>query len=168
MVYHCSEPEFLWQGKEATIERTDRHSVIKKFEPQRKWAKEIESLCLRRLEAFKYFPKLLDEGDDWIKMQWSGNRIKRPDQLGQLNEIVRILAANNIKHRDICLENLLYRDNCLTLIDFGWSIVDGRETPVRPPDGLGRGFYDIEDCDDVRAAENVQTWLSDPKNAARL
>lgn len=159
MVFICSEPQLTWKGKEAVITRIDRETVIKKFEPQRLWAKSIETLCLQKLEAYPYFPNLLDEGDDWIKMEWAGYPVSNSHQLKHLSEIVLILDDLQIIHRDICPENLLYCNGQLSLIDFGWAIVDSLAPPIQAPEGLGRGFYDSDNCNDANAAAKVYDWM---------
>jgi SAM-dependent methyltransferase len=156
MVFICAKPELTWPGKEAVITRIDRKTVLKKYEPQRIWAKELEAQCLRRLAPFPYFPRLLEAGEDWIKMEWAGNRVTQSSELAQLDEIVQILASNGIVHRDICPENLLYRDGKLFLIDFGWAILDGKEPPATPGKNLGRGFYESGKWDDAMAAKKVR------------
>ena len=156
MVFICSQPKSTWPGKEATINRVDRHTVIKEFEPQRFWAKELESRCLQRLEGFPNFPRLLDEGDNWIKMTWGGNRVTSASQLEQLTEVVRNLQAANIVHRDICPDNLLYCEGQLYLLDFGWALVDGKFPSAIPGPNLGRGFYADDHLDDAGAAERVR------------
>ena len=159
IVFACSEPRFTWQGKEATITRIDSRTIVKEFEPQRLWAKDWETRCLQRLDRFPHFPKLLDVGRNSIKMEWAGNRVTKPSQLDQLSEIVRILSKSGIVHRDICPENLLYREGQLFLVDFGWAIVDGEEPPATPAEGLGRGFYTFGEWNDARAAERVCAWF---------
>lgn len=159
LVFICSHPQFAWRGKEATITRIDRVTVVKEYEPQRLWAKNLEALCLRRLEPFPHFPRLLDVGENWIKMEWAGNHVNKPSELEQLDEIVKILSSVGIVHRDICPENLLYRDGQLFLIDFGWAIVDDKEPPATPGKGLGRGFYEFGVWDDALAAKKLRAWF---------
>ncbi len=155
MVFICSEPKVVWKGKGAIIVRNDRFTVTKKYESDLQWAKNIESLCLRRLASYPFFPKLIEEGDDWITMEWVGNPVSSLTQLKQLGNIIEILSKEKIIHRDICNENLLFRDGRLFLIDFGWAIIDGREPPVTAKPGLGRGFYVHGKWDDSQAAKNI-------------
>lgn len=159
MVFVCSDPQVAWDGKEAVIKRVDRNTVLKEYQPQRDWAKRLEAHCLRKLEPFPYFPRLIDEGEDWIKMEWSGFRVTNLRQLDQLKEIISILVDQQIAHRDICLENLLFRNGQLTLIDFGWAITDGMAPPCEPPIGLGRGFYDPDNRNDADAAARVYAFM---------
>ena len=159
MVFVCSEPRIQWQGKGAVILRNDRFTVTKTYEPQYLWARDLESECLQRLAGYPHFPNIIDEGDCWIKMQWAGNPVRELSQVKQLGDIVAILSKERIIHRDICLENLLFRDDQLYLIDFGWAIVDGQEPPMQPKKGLGRGFYTPGDWDDARAAEKITAYF---------
>jgi SAM-dependent methyltransferase len=158
-VFVCTHPRLSWRGKEATIRRLDARTVIKEFEPQRLWAKQVEERCLRRLAGMPHFPELLEVGDRWLKMEWTGHRARRVSQLDQLPDIIRLLADAGIMHRDICPENLTYRDGRLFLVDFGWAILDGNQPPAEAPQGLGRGFYEAGRWDDATAAERVRTWF---------
>lgn len=159
IVYVCSKPITRWQGYQAVVTRSDRTTVIKTFSPEYLWAKDIEVNCLRKLQKYKCVPTIVDEGDDWIKMQWVGWPVTHAEQLQQLPEIARILRDEQIIHRDICPENLLFSKGQLHLIDFGWAIVEGVEPPVLPPSRLGRGFYDPEQRNDLDAVSRVMDWM---------
>ncbi len=158
-VFLCSEPCIEWQGKAGKIRRINRSSVRKEYAQDFIWSKDIEALCLRRLASYPFFPTLIDEGDDWLELEWGGYRANKAADLEQLDAIVLLLAKNDIVHRDICPENILYQNGRLSLIDFGWAVVDGREPPVTPPKGLGRGFYRYGEWDDRQAAKKVRSWF---------
>ena len=132
-----------------------KYDSKKRYKREYTWTRDIEIRCLRRLESFPHFPRLLDSGGDWIKIEWVGNRVTKRSQLDQLDEIVRILSRSGIVHRDIIPSNLLFKDEQLFLVDFGWAIVDGKEPPVKAPEGLAKGFYTYGEWDDARAAKKV-------------
>jgi len=167
MVFVCSAPQLSWNGIQADVTRIDRNTVIKRYKREYLWAKDIEVECLSRLRQFPCFPKILDCGDDWIEMNWVGNRARLPEHLSRLDEIVQILSSAKITHRDICPENLLYLDGQLYLIDFGWAVVDGIEPPMTPPPRLGRDFYEYGDWDDATAARKVINWFQSQSQRRR-
>ena len=151
-VFKCNRARNYWVGWEATVIRPEWDKVVKKYTPDGLVYKENDSRCLRRLEKYPQFPYILDEGDDYIIMEWMGNRAKK---FHGLMEIVEILKQENIVHRDINPNNLLMKDGMLRLVDFGWAIVDGEEITPTPPQGLGRGYYEYGDWDDEKAARRV-------------
>jgi len=156
MVFICSKRQPIrWDGYQSIVTRTGRNTILKQYKPECIWAKDMEVRCLRRLEPFLYFSKLLDSGEDWIKMEWCGNKVTKRSQLSQLDEILKILSKTGIIHRDINLNNLLFKEGQLFLVDFGWAIVDGKEPPVKAPKGLGLGFYTYGEWDDASAAKKV-------------
>ena len=167
-VFICKGSKIVFKGKKAIIRRLNENTVIKEYEDEILWAKEREAKCLKQLAASSYFPRLLDEGTNWIKMEWAGDRVKNANQLDQLEDIVKILEENDIVHRDICPENLLYMEGRLSLIDFGWAVVRGQEPPLVPPKGLGRGFYEYGDWDDLQAAKKVRQFFLNRKEKSKL
>jgi SAM-dependent methyltransferase len=154
-VFVCSEPVFNWKTYQANITRVDARTIFKKYKPEFLWAKDVEAQCLQRLKSFPYFPNLLEIGDDWIKIEWVGRRATSSSPLYMLNDILKILSKTNIVHRDITPSNILCLDHRLFLIDFGWAMVDGRETVVAPPRILGLGFYEYGKWDDSQAVKKI-------------
>ena len=159
MVFVCNNPVYAWKGKKSIITRIGGNRVRKTYDRSWLWAKDNEAISLKRLSGSDNFPRLLDEGEDWVEMEWAGSRFSVPHHLDQLNEITNALRESNIVHRDICPENILSRDGRLMLIDFEWAMIDGKETPVSPPPKLGRGFYTHGRWCDETAAHNVASKI---------
>lgn len=155
MVFICSKPRLVWESGIARVTRVDAYTVIKEYRESYLWSQARERECLKRLAAFPYFPKILEEGKGWVKMEWAGYGVTKASPLHQLDDITRILARTGIVHRDIRKVNLLCREGRLYLVDFGWAIIDGREVPVAVPKGLGRSFYEFGRWDDRTAAQKL-------------
>jgi SAM-dependent methyltransferase len=160
LVYLCSEPQVEWKGKQANIRRVSAEAVVKTYQPEARWARENESACLRRLDGHPNFPRLIDEGDDWLKLEWAGPRATAESPLNQLDSIVRGLTDAGLVHRDLNPQNLHCRDGRLFLIDFEWAVRDGQLPPATPKPGLGRGFYEKGLWDDHVAAMRVRDWFA--------
>ena len=134
-MFVCARPVNEWDGCKAKIVRPWYDRVIKTYEPEGMSLKETESKCLRRLEKYPEFPKILKEEANYIVVEWAGGRAR---SYRGLLEIVEILKKENIVHRDINPLNLRMKDDRLMLIDFGWALIDG-EGEMNPQEGLGRG-----------------------------
>lgn len=154
-VFICTGRRVLYEGMQAVIERIKRDRIRKTFEAEAEWAMEVELRCLQRLKGYPFFPKVLAVGESWFEMEYCGERICHPSQLAELNEIVRILKKENIVHRDINRNNLLFHKDRLFLIDFGWAVIDGKQPRDYIPKRLGRGYYDSDNFDDRVAAERL-------------
>jgi len=160
-VYVCSRPEWKWKGYQSTAERRDTRTVRKTYKESFRWAGAWESRCLKKLEASPHFPKVLAEGDGWIDLEWMGHAARGTDDLAQLSDITQALQGAGIVHRDLRPENLLWKEGVLSLIDFGWAIIDGQKPPVEAPDYLGCGYYDAPNWDDEEAARRVVKKLTE-------
>jgi SAM-dependent methyltransferase len=159
IVYECAEPRLEWQGKQALIRRVSAEAVVKTYRPEARWARVNETACLRRLAGHPNVPRLLDEGEDWLMIEWAGPRATAAAPLHQLDDIVSGLRTAGVVHRDLNPLNLHCRDGQLFLIDFEWAIIDGRMPPATPKLGLGRGFYAEAMWDDAMAASRVRAWF---------
>lgn len=94
-----------------------------------------EASFLKRLDS-KYFPRLLDEKDDWITISHCGSELSSEnipkDWRQQIEQISVALEAANIVHRDIKPGNVTVLEGQLQLIDFGWAISGDEEPYVCP------------------------------------
>ena len=165
MVFLCSEPLWQWKGWEAVVTRTGWDRVTKEVRPRCREHIAIEAECLRRLEPYPWFPKLIKEEKDCITMEWAGWPVEHAMQFRDMPKILAALREKGITHRDICPENLLWRDGRLFLIDFSWAMLDGKETSSPLPPRLGRGYYEHGVWDDARAAARVQESVEKGKSA---
>ena len=102
---------------------------------------ESEMASLKKLSGSKFFIDCFDVGDGEYKMDRYDFELGSTTKLNydnlhrilfslsiteileDLDEILRLLKLNNIRHRDIHPGNLLYseREKCLKLTDFYWS-----------------------------------------------
>ncbi len=128
------------------------------------WLIENEARFLERLEAWPYFPKILakqPESDGMITLTISrleGTEIcsffrrgsnQRPRTLraviAKLIDILQILRANRIEHRDMIPQNIIVNKNngkvSVGLIDFGWSADIGDLNAKTPAHLGGRYAY---------------------------
>jgi len=159
LVFICSEPKMIYKGKGSVIRRINRNTVRKTFDNQTLWAMENEIKCLKRLKKFKYFPTIKKIGSNWYETNYCGEPITKINQLKNIRTIVNILKQNNICHRDINPLNILELNGQLSLIDFGWAVIDKKEPQDSIPKGLGRGYYDSNNFDDLIAVENlIKKW----------
>ena len=92
-----------------------------------KEVRDRETMFLKRLQGWQHVPMLIEE-DEWsFKMSYEGMRVKWiPDN--QFNDILHMLRSNNITHRDIKPDNLLWNGDNVVLIDWSWAIFDGETT----------------------------------------
>jgi serine/threonine protein kinase len=74
-------------------------------------------------------------------------------------KILDYLKREGITHRDIRIDNIIFRDNTPVLIDFGWAVCEGNQyfapdslgEKERPPDGV---FCDVYSIGKVLSAVN--------------
>jgi len=86
--------------------------------------KEREVKALKLLESYDHYPKVLEEGEDYIIMDYIGRRLKGGfrEYVNQAYEILEELKLVGIKHRDINRKNFLELNGRFYLIDFGWCV----------------------------------------------
>jgi serine/threonine protein kinase len=100
-----------------------------KFDPLDLLAIEIK--CLKRLEKYKHFPKIVSALDGGSFVMTNNGDIVNKNNLPaswelQVVNIVNALEECNIIHRDIKIDNIVVdKDRNISLIDFGWAIIDG-------------------------------------------
>jgi len=131
-IFVCSNPVLViknkWVASNSIIERVSRYKIKKNFKQKSIWMKERETKALKRLEKYNHFPKVFEEGDDYIIMEYVGRQnMLKQEMISQVNEIMSALEIERIKHRDIREENLVVLNGVLYLIDFGMCIFDDEE-----------------------------------------
>lgn len=145
----CRIPVFKiknkWRASSSVIKRISFGEVKKTYKPKALWMKDREIFFLSKLKKYKHFPKILGSGNDYIIMSYCGRAgMIKNEMRNQADNILEILAINKIKHRDITKNNLLVLDDCLYLIDFGWSINDDEnDTPTESAER----FRDVNNTD---------------------
>lgn len=130
-IFECSKPwdriESTREAASSIIERISRDKVKKTYRgypKDCKWMKEREAKALKLLECYDGFPKLLEEGEDYIVMNFLGRRLKWgfKEYKDQAYELLRRVKEVGLLHRDINRKNFLVLNGKLSLIDFGWCI----------------------------------------------
>jgi len=109
------------------IERIGRNQVKKMFRTYPKDClsmQEREVKALKMLEKYDHYPKLLEEGDGYIVMDFVGrrNQVQYGKMKPQALEILKELKEVGITHRDMVRKNFLAMNGKLYLIDFGWVV----------------------------------------------
>jgi SAM-dependent methyltransferase len=144
-----------WKGYTSSVERVSRDVVRKKYRPDFNWTIEREYNFLKKLEGSPYFPKVIDKKPAHLDLSFCGAQsgIKKPEDC---LEILNVLEANEIIHRDIRPANILFLNGRHYLIDFGWSIWKSEEdTPVPHHKNLGGKYYQTSKRDDRAAMTMV-------------
>jgi predicted Ser/Thr protein kinase len=107
-----------------------------KTAPKRKIQSEIRALTLLN-KYDTHFPKLATYTNEYVVLNYiNGQSLTKentPANLReQVEEILNILATENIVHADILYKQLLIKDGILYLVDFGRSyILQGNKKDVR-------------------------------------
>ncbi len=130
-IFVCSRPWFYIESTRraasSIVERISRDKIKKMYRKVPKdcrWMQEREVKALKLLEKYDSFPKVLEEGEGYIVMNYIGRRIKfgfvryREQAMKILEEIREV----GIIHRDINRKNFLLLNGKLYLIDFGWCV----------------------------------------------
>lgn len=99
--------------------------VVKKYFKNYSHCYKNEVDAFKKLNNFKYFPKLISNDNLSIVMNYCGELLC-PDTLPknwreQYKEIIQILKDVDIVHRDITPFNICVKDGLLKIIDFGWA-----------------------------------------------
>jgi tRNA A-37 threonylcarbamoyl transferase component Bud32 len=104
---------------------------------------EREIFWLNKLFDFDRTPNIIEHGDDFIKMEYVGERLNKTnlpyDWEEQVKYILNSLNKYECSHNDIKPEDILVNNGLLYIIDFGWSTPIGSEIPSNWPD-LGDDF----------------------------
>ncbi len=107
-----------------------------------KWQKQREIDFLHQLDGLPHFPQIVGVDESGIHMTHCGEKFTKESLANvdldiveiQLNSILLSLESWCIRHRDITVNNLTWKDGMLYLVDFGWSIWDSEDdTPVPVP-----------------------------------
>ena len=148
-VFLCSHPlpriESTRRAATSIIERIARDKIKKQFRTYPKnciWMKAREAKALKLLERYNHYPKLIEEGDDYIVMSFVGrrNQVKFDEMKLQALEILKELKEVGITHRDIVRKNFLSLNGILYLIDFGWCVFKDEDiTKARKHRNLPQG-----------------------------
>jgi tRNA A-37 threonylcarbamoyl transferase component Bud32 len=130
-----------------SVEILENQTVYKKAGPdfyrkRRKFStveaiqREVE--ILKVIEYARISPRVLDVGSDFFIMEYAGVPLTKEtlphNWRQQISEILKTFQKHKIIHRDIKQKNLLVLEGKLTLIDYGWSIAEGRDFFICPQD----------------------------------
>jgi len=131
-----------WKGYISTVTRISKDTVRKQYRPVFLWMKEREKHFLEILSIYTHFPKLLGVGNDYIDMNYCGEKVNNIKKYkDQKDFIIMPLMVNKIIHRDINKNNLLILNGKLMLIDFSWAISEyEKDTPIPAPRGVLGGI----------------------------
>lgn len=123
----------------------DEGYAIKKVKgnPLRKCLQwEIDALKRIASVSTKHFPIILEVKGDRFKMDYCGEPPTKAtipkDVEEQIVEILRVLKAANVLHRDMRPGNLLILGSTLKVVDFGWATTFIKPSP-KPSDAPGLG-----------------------------
>jgi len=130
-IFLCTHPllriESTRRAASSIITRLGRDRVKKAYRTYPKdcrWMCKREAKALRMLEKYDHYPKLIEEGEDYIIMNFVGrrNQVKFTQMKFQADDILKELKRVGLTHRDLVRKNYLAMNNNLYLIDFGWCV----------------------------------------------
>ena len=132
-LFTCSKP-FIKEvtksykgGQKVIVERVATDKIKKTWLNGVEYLKEREVKALRRLAKYKHYPKLLEEGDNYIIETYCGRRSRlrnSQEMKSQVEEIVQELKQEKITHQDLYLKNMLVLNDVLYVIDFSRAVFD--------------------------------------------
>lgn len=132
------------------------------------WQKQREIEFYHKLDGVPHFPDLIGVDDEGIYITDCGEQLTPKNISGvalndvrqQFEDILIALKHAGIRHRDITINNVLWKDGTLYLVDFGWALWDGEDdTPDPVPDVMKEGFA-VPDREQVqRLVEGLERWL---------
>lgn len=149
LLFVCRVPRDTWHGETSTVRRIGRRHVVKQYKPGFEWMAPREAEALRRLEELgaEGFPRVVGSAGSGgrVGLSWAGRagwvgeaRRRLPEYRQQGEEICAALEQARIRHRDIRPANLCLLDGRVSLIDFGWCLLDDEpDTPTPAPGCLG-------------------------------
>lgn len=154
-IHICSKPEYELSGNRSKIERISRDVVRKTYTPEDKWMVDREEICLKRLEAYRNFPKFVGKTENTVDISYCG-RVQPCNDLwdfeDQKRDILRALEDCRITHRDVKPKNVLRLNGIMYLVDFGWALLDDEtDESVPTPPTLGGQRYEGHKWDDAHA-----------------
>lgn len=131
-LFVCSHPfvkkmtKSYQSGVQITVERIARDLIKKTWKNGLSNLKEREVKALKRLDKYSHYPKLVEEGDNYIIETYCGREIRiLQGTVAQTVEIADELKKEGIVHQDLLNKNLLILNNTLYVIDFSRAVFDG-------------------------------------------
>lgn len=125
--------KLLLKGRRSVIYETDDGNIKKVYRDSYIEDIKREAKALKKLSKYNHFPKLLDEGDNYIVMTYVGRKIKKEEMKNfksQALEILKELECSGIEHRDAeSMHWMVSHDDVLYLIDFGACSFKGEDNP---------------------------------------
>ena len=120
-----------------------------------------EARFLRALSGSKFAPELIDEGDDYINMEYLGKSEAVTDEIVFRRECARLLCvlnAHRIRHGDITTKNVVVKDNRLMLTDFHQSKYRGEPGPDKRPEGDAHWLWKTAGVLSPDRSRHIRKW----------
>lgn len=121
--------------------RRKEHSSKPRYGLSIKEVYELELECMRRVKGVPHMCQLVnyDRNSLILELEWAGNTleniyknkldgISKEDFIMQFEKAFKILEEHDIIHLDLGPNNICFKDNKITIIDFGHTIIDKNPT----------------------------------------